>query len=50
MSNNVQDIKSRKKPYMLLFRWYYQCKRFDANNMKIDEKSYKKFLFTTLDM
>ena len=36
--------------HILLFQSYYQYKDFDPNDIKIDEKSYKTFLFTTLDM
>ena len=26
---------------MLFFKWYYQDKKFDPNNIKLDEKSHK---------
>ena len=47
MTNNFKD--RYKKPHLLL-SWYYQYKNFDANKSKIDKKSYKIFLFTTLDI
>ena len=41
MSNKVKRCKHRKT-HILLFQWYYQYeKKFDPNNIKIDEKSYK---------
>ena len=33
---------------MLLFQWYYQYKRIWSDNIKIDEKSYKIFVFIIL--
>ena len=34
MSNKVKDIDQKNQT--LLFQWYYQYKKFDPNNVKID--------------
>ena len=47
MSN--QKYIDIKELHILLCQWY-QYKNFDPNNIKIDKKSYKNILITTLDM
>ena len=49
MSYKVKDIDT-KIPTCYFFDGIINVKNFDPNNIKIDEKSYKIFLFTTLDM
>ena len=46
MSNKIKNIKT----HTLILRWYYQCKMFFFKYIKINEKSYKIFLFTTLNV
>ena len=49
MSNKVKVIDIKNCTYF--FFDIINIKKFDPNNIKIDERSYKKiFLFTTLDM
>ena len=49
MSNKVKVIDKKNRTYF--FFDIINIKNFDPNNIKIDERSYKKiFLFTTLDM
>ena len=40
MSNKDKDINI-KKPHILFFSWYYQYKKIDPNNIKLNENSYK---------
>ena len=49
MSNKVKDIDIKNRTYFF-FKDIINIKDFDSSNIKIDEKSYKKFLFNTLDM
>ena len=49
MSNKVKDISIKNHTYSF-FDDIINIKSFDPNNIKIDEKSYKIFLFPTLDM
>ena len=49
MSNKVED-KGIKNHTYYFFDNVINIKNFDSNNIKIDEKSYKTFIFTTLDM
>ena len=48
MSNIVKKKYKQIKPLLLLFWWYYHYERFDTSNIKVDENSYKIFLFPTL--
>ena len=47
MSNNVENIGKKQTYYF--FKDIIDIKIFDLNDIKINEKSYKIFLFTTLD-
>ena len=49
MSNKVKDIYIKNRTYYF-FDDVTNIKIFDPNNVKVDEKSYKNILFTTLDM
>ena len=49
MSNLTKDVNIRNHTYYF-FDDIINIKNFDPNNIKIDKKSYKIFLFTTLDM
>ena len=49
MRNEVQDIEIKNSTYYF-FNDIINIKNFDANNIKIDEKSQKLFLFNKLDM
>ena len=49
MSNKVKDIDIRNQTYHFC-NDIINTKRFDPNNIKMYEKSYKVFLFTILDM
>ena len=49
MRNKVNDIDIKIPKYYFLNN-IINIKSFDPNNIKIDEKSYKIFLFPTLDM
>ena len=49
MSNKVKDISIKNYTYYFLDD-FINIKNFDSNNIKIDAKSYKMFLFTTWDM
>ena len=49
MSNNVKDVSIKNHKYYF-FDAVINVKIFNPNNIKIDEKSYKIFLFTALDM
>ena len=49
MSNKVKDIYIKNHMYYF-FNDVTNIKNFDPNNVKVDEKSYKNVLFTTLDM
>ena len=49
MSNKVKDINI-KNPTYYFFNDIISMQNFDLNNIKIDEKSYKVLLSTTLDM
>ena len=49
MSNKFKDIDIKNHTYFF-FKDIINIKDFDPSNIKIDEKSYKKFLFNTLDM
>ena len=49
MSNKVKDIDIKKRTYYF-FNNIINIKIFDSNTIKIDEKSYKIFLFTILNM
>ena len=49
MSNNVEEIKM-KTPMYYFFNDIIYIENFDLINIKIDEKSYKVFLFTILDI
>ena len=49
MSNKVKDIDLKNCTHYF-FNDIINIKNFDQNNIEIDEKSHKKFLFTTLDM
>ena len=46
MSNKVKDIHIKNRTYYF-FNDIINIKNFDPNNIKIDKKSYKIFLFTT---
>ena len=46
---NVKDINIKNLTYYFFNDTIY-IENFDPNNIKIDEKSYKIFLFTILDM
>ena len=39
---SVKDINTKNQT--LLFEWHYQYIRFDPDNIKTDEKSYKNIL------
>ena len=43
MSNKVKDIDV-KKPHILLFNDMISIKKFDPNNIKIDQRSYKNII------
>ena len=49
MSNKVKDIDVKNRTYFF-FKDIINIKEIDPSNVKIDEKSYKNFLFNTLDM
>ena len=49
MSNKVRDLDIKNRTYYF-FNDIINIKNFDLSNSKIDEKSYKKFLFTILDI
>ena len=49
MSNKVKDINIKNLTYYFFYD-IINIKSFDPNNIKIDKKSYKNFLFTILDM
>ena len=49
MSINVEEIKM-KTPMYYFFNDIIYIENFDLINIKIDEKSYKVFLFTILDI
>ena len=49
MSNKVKDIDIKNRTYFF-FKDIINIKDFVPSNIKIDEKSYKKILFNTLDM
>ena len=49
MSNEVLDIDIKNSTYYF-FNDIINIKNFDANNIKINEKSKKLFLFNKLDM
>ena len=49
MSDKVKDIDIKNHTYYF-FDDIIKIKNFDPNNIKIDEKSYKDILITTLDM
>ena len=49
MSNNVEEI-NMKNPTYYFFNDIIYIENFDPINIKIDEKSYKIFLFTILDI
>ena len=44
MSNNVKDINIKKHTYYF-FDDIINIKKFDPNNIKLEEKSYKNILF-----
>ena len=44
MSNKVKDISINNHTYVI------KIKNFDPNNINVDQKSYKKFLFPKLDL
>ena len=44
MSNKVKDIDIKNSTYYF-FNSIISLKTFDANNIKIDEKSYKNIIF-----
>ena len=48
MSNKVKDIDIKNRTYYF-FNDIINVKSFDPNNIKMDEKSYKNILITTLD-
>ena len=43
MSNKVKDIHMKNRTYYF-FNYIINIENFDPNNIKIDEKSYKKIL------
>ena len=49
MSNKVKYVSIKNHMYYF-FDYIINMKKFDPINIKIDEKSYKIFLFTTLHM
>ena len=49
MSNIVKDIDIKNRTYYF-FNDVINIKFFNPNNIKIDEKSHRVFLFTSLDM
>ena len=49
MSDKIKDIDIKNHAYYF-FDDIIKIKNFDPNNIKIDEKSYKDILITTLDM
>ena len=49
MSNKVKDIGKKTRTYYF-FNVIINIENFDPNNTKIDEKSYKNIVFTTLYM
>ena len=50
MSNNVKDKDIKNRTHYFFIDIIY-IENFDPNNIKIDEKSYKKiFLYTILNM
>ena len=49
MSNKVKDIDIKNNTYYF-FNGIININNFDPNNMKTDENSYKKILFTILDI
>ena len=48
MSNKVKDLDI-KNPIYYFFNDIISMKNFDPNNIKIDEKSYKKFLICYIE-
>ena len=48
MSNKVKDIDIKNRTYYF-FNDIINVKSLDPNNIKMDEKSYKNILITTLD-
>ena len=48
MSNKVKDIDIKNRTYYF-FNDIINVESFDPNNIKMDEKSYKNILITTLD-
>ena len=49
MSNKIKDVNIKNKTNYY-FNDIINIKNFDPNNIEIHGKSYKKVLFTTLDM
>ena len=49
MSNKIKDVNIKNKANYY-FNDIINIKNFDPNNIEIHGKSYKKVLFTTLDM
>ena len=49
MSNKFKEISIKTHTYYF-FDDIINIKNFDLNNIKIDQKSYKKIFFPTLDM
>ena len=49
MSNKFKDIYIKNRTYYF-FNDIINIENFNPNNIKIDEKSYKIFLFSILDM
>ena len=49
MSYKFKDIDIKNRTYYFLYD-IINIKNFDPNKIKIDQKSYKILLFTTLDM
>ena len=49
MSNKVKDIDKKTRTYYF-FNVIINIENFNPNNTKIDEKSYKNIVFTTLYM
>ena len=46
---SIKDINIKNRTYYF-FNDTINIKDFDPNNIRIDKKSYKNFLFTILDM
>ena len=49
MSNKVKKTGIKNQTYYFIYD-IINTKNFDPNNIKVDEKSYKNIIFTTLDM